>query len=174
MQWALKAKLIYVFFTTSVPASSGFHPWTFHAFSAWWFLTDPSSSTCPTFPWVHCYIGICNTLCQKYIHGFLPTTKQIISCDLVESVSCSLRFVPSVPLLRELVNNLPPALSHHIAFWSKTSVLHSPSLLASPPLLRLKRPFCSSDMRCFILVPLWPLLFSLFERNERWGDLKCG
>lgn len=147
------------------------HPWAFHAFSAWWFLTDPSSSACPAFPWIHCYISICRTLYQKYIHGFLTTAKQTVSCDLFESESCSLHFIPSVPLLEEWVNNLPPALSHHIAFWS---VLHSPSLLASPPFSKLKRPFCSSDISSFIPLPLWPFPFFLFEGNERWGELKCG
>lgn len=117
------------------------HPWASYAFSAQWVLTDPSSSTCPAFPWIHCYICICNTLYQKHIHGFLPTTKQTMPCDLFECVSCSLPFVPSVPLLGELVNNLPLALSHRIAFWSKISVLHSPSLLAFPPLLQAEEAF---------------------------------
>lgn len=107
------------------------HPWAFHAFSAWWFLTDPSSSACPAFPWIHCCICICNTLCQKYIHGFLPIAKQTTSCDWSESDFCRLLLLPSVPLLEVLVNNLPPALPHHIGFWSQSSVLHLPSLLAS-------------------------------------------
>lgn len=144
------------------------HPWAFHAFSAWWFLTDPSSSACPAFPWIHCYICICNTLCQKYIHGFLPIAKQTTSCDWFESDFCCLLLLPSVPLLEVLVNNLPPALPHHIGFWSQSSVLHLPSLLASKPLLQAEKTlllFWHELFHTFVIAPVSSLTPPILSRR---------
>lgn len=86
-----------------------------------------------------------NSLCQKYFYGFLTTARQTTSCDWFESGPYCFHLVPSVPLLKELVNNLPPALSHHVSFDLRE--LYFSHLLSQSchPFSRLKRPCCSSD-----------------------------
>lgn len=138
-----------VFFTTGVPSSNGFHSWAF--LSPSWFLCLvilnrsllQRLSSLPLNPLLTFCVR--NSLCQKYFYGFLTTARQTTSCDWFEFGSYCFHLLPSVPLLEELVNNLPPALSHHVSFYLRD--LYFSHLLSQSchPFSRLKRPCCSSD-----------------------------